>query len=86
MAWTLVALVVGAGVGAIATHLWWRRRIATTGQPQREQLAAAQQRVAAMEQAQQELTAALDVLPAGVVLVDAEGRLLARNRQAEHFL
>jgi two-component system, OmpR family, sensor histidine kinase SenX3 len=86
MGWTLVALVVGAGVGAIATHLWWRRRIATTGQPQREQLAAAQQRVAAMEQAQQELTAALDVLPAGVVLVDAEGRLLARNRQAEHFL
>jgi two-component system sensor histidine kinase SenX3 len=32
------------------------------------------------------LTAALDVLPAGVVLVDAEGGLLARNRQAEHFL
>jgi len=86
MGWTLVALIVGAGVGATATHLWWRRRTATAGQQQREQLAAAQQRAAALDQAQQELVAALDVLPAGVVLVDAEGGLLARNRQAEHFL
>jgi two-component system, OmpR family, sensor histidine kinase SenX3 len=86
MGWTLVALVVGAGVGAIATHLWWRRRTAAASQDRRYQLAAAQQRVTALEQAQHELTAALDVLPAGVVLVDAEGGLLARNRQAEHFL
>jgi two-component system, OmpR family, sensor histidine kinase SenX3 len=86
MGWSLVALVVGAGVGAVATHLWWSRRTASAGRQQREQLAAARQRIAALEQAQQELTAALDVLPAGVVLVDVEGGLLARNRQAEHFL
>ena len=86
MDWSLVALIVGAGVGATATHLCWRRRTAFAGHQQRDQLAAARQRVAALEQAQQEMTAALDVLPAGVVLVDAEGGLLARNRQAEHFL
>ena len=86
MGWTLVAFIVGAGVGATATHLSWHRRTATAGQQERAQLASARQRVAVLEEAQQELTAALDVLPAGVVLVDAEGGLLARNRQAEHFL
>ena len=87
MGWTLVALIVGAGVGATATHLSWRRRTAAAEQQEASAAArVARQRMAALEQAQRELTAALDVLPAGVVLVDAEGGLLARNRQAEHFL
>jgi two-component system sensor histidine kinase SenX3 len=86
MAGTLVALVVGAGVGAVVVHLWWRRRLAASASAQHERVAAAQRRVAALEQAHREVGAALDVLPIGVVLVDAEGKRVARNRQAEHFL
>jgi two-component system, OmpR family, sensor histidine kinase SenX3 len=86
MAGTLVALVVGAGVGAVVVHLWWRRRLAASASAQHERVAAAQRRVAALEQTHREVGAALDVLPIGVVLVDAEGKRVARNRQAEHFL
>jgi two-component system sensor histidine kinase SenX3 len=86
MAGTLVALVVGAGVGAVVVHLWWRRRLAASASAQHERVAAAQRRVAALEQTHREVGAALDVLPIGVVLVDTEGKRVARNRQAEHFL
>ena len=84
MGWTLVALIVGAGVGATATHSVapsHRHRQTAGARSSRVPAARGRPRAGAAG-----LTAALDVLPAGVVLVDAEGGLLARNRQAEHFL
>jgi two-component system sensor histidine kinase SenX3 len=86
MVWTVVALLVGAAVGATAAHLWSRRRATAAGHRERARLAALQQRTSTLQQAQEELTAALDVLPLGVVLVGTDGALVARNRQADHFL
>ena len=86
MLWPVVALVAGAGIGAIAVHLSWKRRVATVAAAGREHAAASETRVAELERARRELGAALDALPVGIVLVDTTGQLVARNRKAERFV
>jgi two-component system sensor histidine kinase SenX3 len=86
MAWPVVALVVGLAVGATAVHVVWRARAAAADRDAVEQRAEAEAQSAAQERPLAEMRAALDALPEGVVVVDARGGLVVRNRQAEHFL
>jgi signal transduction histidine kinase len=86
MAWPVVALVVGLAVGATAVHVVWRARAAAADRDAVEQRAEAEAQSAAQERPLAEMRAALDALPEGVVVVDACGGLVVRNRQAEHFL
>jgi two-component system, OmpR family, sensor histidine kinase SenX3 len=84
--WTVAALIVGLAVGATVAHLWWRGQVVAVTREGSARIEAAEDATKTLEQAFAELRAALDGLPEGVVLVDGRGRVLVRNRHAEHFL
>jgi two-component system sensor histidine kinase SenX3 len=86
MAGVILALAVGLVVGAIVATVLRRSAARRAAARERRDLEAARTRAEALEAALAELHAALDALPEGVVVVDADGRILVRNHQAERFL
>jgi two-component system, OmpR family, sensor histidine kinase SenX3 len=86
MAGVIFALAVGLAVGAVVATVAWRSAARRAAAREGRDLHAAGMKVQALEAALAELHAALDALPEGVVLVDADGRVLAKNRHAERFL
>lgn len=81
----LLAVVAAIALAAVAI-LWRRASLAAADVGAREaDLAAARDDAARAARAVQVLTAAFDEVPQGVVLCDAEGRDVLRNRAADAF-
>ena len=86
MAGLVLALVVGLAVGALVATVVWRSSTGRAAARERRDRDAGEARAEVTQAALDELYAALDALPEGLVLSDADGRVLVRNRQAERFL
>ena len=87
MAWVVLAAVIGAAVGALGGAWWQRRRSEGVARQDRARLVGAEaRRRRASSRCGPSCWRAIDGLPQGVVIVDRDGEVVVRNRQAEHML
>jgi two-component system sensor histidine kinase SenX3 len=84
--WVVLAAVLGVAAGAAGGAWWQRRRSVARAREPAARLAEAEVRIAELEQMEAELRAAIDNLPAGVVIVDRAGRVVLRNRHANRVV
>jgi two-component system sensor histidine kinase SenX3 len=86
VSWIVLATVAGVCAGA-AGGVWWRQQRSRAAARERDALfEGARARIAELEQVDAELRAAIDSLREGVVIVDRNGDVVVRNRQAERVL
>ncbi len=86
MAWAVLAAVAGLALGALGGAAWQRARARPSGRDDASRLAVAEANLTESERVRAELLAAIDGLPQGVVILDRDGEVVVRNRQAEHML